>query len=58
MKASYSNIGACFDKNDTYLISYSILIMLEYILKKKKKYILIRSSRCDYTKSYPQITDD
>ena len=31
--------------------------MLEYILKKKKKYILILSSGCDYTKSYSEITE-
>ena len=29
--------------------------MLEYILGKKKKYILILPSRCNYTKSYPKI---
>ena len=33
--------------------------MLVYILKKNpKKYILILSSRCYYTKSYPEIIED
>ena len=27
---------ACLDKNDTYAMSYSILNMLEYVLKKKE----------------------
>ena len=30
---NYSTIGACLDKNDTYVMSYSILFVLEY--KKK-----------------------
>ena len=38
-------------------MSYLILNMLEYILKNKK-YILNLSSRCDYTKSYPEIIQD
>ena len=42
-------------------MSYSILIMLEYILKKiYKKYICILPFRCDYTtyNSYPEIMED
>ena len=45
-------------KSETYVMSYSILNMLEYILKKNKKYILILPSQCDYTKSYPEIIED
>ena len=37
-------IGACLDKNDTFVMSYSILnmleYMLEYIMKKNEKYVL------------------
>ena len=39
-------------------MSYSILKMLEYILKKKLKYILILPYQYDYTKSYPEIIED
>lgn len=28
---NYSSIGACVDINDTYVMSYSVLNMLEYI---------------------------
>ena len=41
-------IGVCLENNDTYMISYSTLIMLEYILKKLRNMFCILSSQCDY----------
>ena len=33
---NYSTIGACLDKNDTYVMYYSILFVLEYKKKIRK----------------------
>ena len=59
IKTNYSTIGAFLDRNDTYVISYFILIMLEYILKQKWKKIYSVFVLPDVTtKSYREIIQD